>query len=214
MTYQAASGSGARAMRELIEQMGGLNASAAALLADRQSSIIDIDTKISNAFRSDSFPVTECGAPLAGSLIPWIDSDDGSGQSREEWKAEVETNKILGRPDTQKIPVDGVCVRIGAMRCHSQGLTIKLREPVDVSRVEQILAGGNEWVDVIENSKSASIDALSPAFVSGTLRTPVGRIRQMSMGPEYITAFTVGDQLLWGAAEPLRRMLRILQEYR
>ena len=211
MTYQAASGAGARAMRELISQMGNLNGSVANLLADKDSSIIDIDSGINEAFRNTSFPTADCGAPLAGSLIPWIDTDLGNGQSREEWKAEAETNKILERSGDAVIPVDGLCVRIGAMRCHSQALTIKLRKDVPMNEIEEILGSANEWCELVPNTRDASIDKLSPAYVSGTLNVPVGRLRKMNMGPEYLSAFTVGDQLLWGAAEPLRRTLQLLK---
>jgi len=211
MTYQAASGSGARAMRELISQMGVLNDSVANLLTDKDSSILDVDSGINAAFRDSSFPTTDCGAALAGSLIPWIDSDLGNGQSREEWKAEAETNKILERSSEAIIPVDGLCVRIGAMRCHSQALTIKLRKDVPMDEIEQILGGANEWCELVPNTREDSIAKLSPAYVSGTLNVPVGRLRKMNMGPEYLSAFTVGDQLLWGAAEPLRRTLQLLK---
>ncbi len=210
MTYQAASGAGARAMRELISQMGVLNQSVADLLIKQDSSIIDIDSGINQAFRNNAFPVKECGAPLAGSLTPWIDSDLENGQSREEWKAEAETNKILERHGAATIPVDGLCVRVGAMRCHSQALTIKLRKDVPLAEVEQIIGSANQWTELVPNTKAASVEKLSPAFVSGSLQVPVGRLRKMNMGPEYLTAFTVGDQLLWGAAEPIRRMLRLL----
>lgn len=210
MTYQAASGGGARSMRELISQMGVLNGSVEQSLANADSSIIDIDSDITNALRSAGLPTTECGAALAGSLITWIDSDLGNGQSREEWKAQVETNKILGRDDSNTIPIDGICVRIGAMRCHSQALTIKLKKDIPLPEIEQILASGNDWVEVVPNNREDSIARLSPAAVSGTLTTPVGRLRKLNMGPEYLSAFTVGDQLLWGAAEPLRRMIRLL----
>ena len=210
MTYQAASGGGARSMRELISQMGVLNGSVEQSLANADSSIIDIDSDITNALRSAELPIKECGAALAGSLITWIDSDLGNGQSREEWKAQVETNKILGRDEANTIPIDGICVRIGAMRCHSQALTIKLKKDVPLPEIEQILASGNDWVDVVPNNREDSIARLSPAAVSGTLTTPVGRLRKLNMGPEYLSAFTVGDQLLWGAAEPLRRMIRLL----
>lgn len=210
MTYQAASGGGARSMRELIGQMGVLHDSVATALTDADSSILHIDTKITETLRSSNLPVTECGAALAGSLITWIDSDLENGQSREEWKAQVETNKILGRSGADLIPVDGVCVRVGAMRCHSQAFTIKLRRDIPLAEIEQILAGGNDWVDVVPNNKVDSVARLSPAAVSGTMRTPVGRLRKLSMGPEYLSAFSVGDQLLWGAAEPLRRMIRLL----
>ncbi len=209
MTYQAASGAGAANMRELISQMGTLNAAAAALIADPASSILSIDRAVTAALRSEALPHAAFGTALAGSLIPWIDKDLGNGQSREEWKAAVEANKILGRT-SRPVPLDGICVRIGAMRCHSQALTIKLKRAVPVPEVERILASGNDWVRLVPNEREASIRELSPAAVSGTLGVPVGRVRSLSMGPEYLTAFTVGDQLLWGAAEPLRRMLRIL----
>lgn len=214
MTYQAASGAGARSMRELLEQMGTLQRSVADELKVRDSSIIDIDGAVTQTMRSADFPTTECGAALGGSLIAWIDSDLGNGQSREEWKAQVETNKILARDGADTIPVDGLCIRIGAMRCHSQALTIKLRQDVPLDEIEQILAIGNSWSQVVPNTRDDSIAQLSPAAVTGTLNTPVGRLRKLSMGPEYLSAFTVGDQLLWGAAEPLRRMLRLLVERR
>lgn len=210
MTYQAASGAGARAMRELIAQMGALHGSVADQLIDKDSSIIDVDTAINQAFRRSDFPTAECGAPLAGSLIPWIDSDLENGQSREEWKAQAETNKILERADNAVIPVDGLCVRIGAMRCHSQALTIKLRKDLPLAEIESIISASNEWTELVPNTKEASTAKLSPAYVSGSLTVPVGRLRKMSFGPEYLSAFTVGDQLLWGAAEPIRRMLRLL----
>lgn len=210
MTYQAASGAGARSMRELLTQMGYLQDNVADLLKDQDSSILEIDARVTETMRNQSFPTKDCGAALGGSLIAWIDSDLGNGQSREEWKAEVETNKILGRSGTQTIPVDGLCVRVGAMRCHSQALTIKLRSDVPVHEIEQILDGGSEWAQVIPNVREDSIAQLSPAAVTGTLKIPVGRLRKLSMGSEYLSAFTVGDQLLWGAAEPLRRMLRLL----
>lgn len=210
MTYQAASGAGARAMRELLLQMGELEGSVADLLTQQDSSIIDIDELVTDKMRDEKFPTQDCGAVLGGSLIPWIDSDLGNGQSREEWKAEVETNKILGRSGEQVIPVDGLCVRIGAMRCHSQALTIKLRQDVPLQEIEHILNSGSEWSRVVPNTREDSIAELSPASVTGTLKTPVGRLRKLSMGPEYLSAFTVGDQLLWGAAEPLRRMLKLL----
>lgn len=210
MTYQAASGGGARSMRELIAQMGVLHGSVAQALTSADCSIIDIDTKITEALRSPELPISECGAALAGSLIPWIDADLENGQSREEWKAGVETNKILGRDESNAIPIDGLCVRVGAMRCHSQALTIKLRKDIPLAEIERILADGNKWVDVVPNNCVDSIARLSPAAVSGTLSTPVGRLRKLNMGPEYLSAFTVGDQLLWGAAEPLRRMIRLL----
>lgn len=210
MTYQAASGAGARSMRELLEQMGQLRSSVADLLVAQDSSIIDIDSLVTQTMRNPNFPTDACGAVLGGSLIAWIDSDLGNGQSREEWKAEVETNKILGRAAIDTIPVDGLCVRVGAMRCHSQALTIKLRQDLPLADIEEILASGSEWTEVVPNTREDSIARLSPAAVSGTLQTPVGRLRKLSMGSEYLSAFTVGDQLLWGAAEPLRRMLQLL----
>jgi len=208
-TYQAASGAGAQNMRELIAQMGAVNGSVADKLADPASAILDIDRQVADFIRSDAMPTEQFGAPLAGSLIPYIDSQLESGQSREEWKAQVEANKIMGRSDKQ-IPIDGICVRIGAMRCHSQAITLKLNKDLPVSEIEAILAAHNDWVKVIPNEREASMKELTPAKVTGTLSVPVGRIRKLTMGPEYISAFTVGDQLLWGAAEPLRRMLRIL----
>lgn len=211
MTYQAASGSGAQNMRELLNQMGTLNSSVADLLADPSSAILQIDRQVTEAMRADSFPTKHFEVPLAGSLIPFIDKQLDNGQSKEEWKAQSETNKILGRSD-QPIPIDGICVRIGAMRSHSQALTIKLRKDLPVSEIESILAAGNDWVKVVPNERAATIAELTPAKVTGTLSVPIGRIRKLAMGPEYISAFTVGDQLLWGAAEPLRRMLRILRE--
>ena len=211
MTYQAASGAGARAMRELVSQMGELHSSVADLLIEKDSSILEVDNGINQAFRGDKFPTDECGTALAGSLIPWIDSDLENGQSREEWKAEAETNKILERTGDAIIPVDGLCVRIGAMRCHSQALTIKLRKDVPLSEIESIIGTANQWTELVPNNKQASMEKLSPAFVSGNLHVPVGRLRKMSFGPEYLSAFTVGDQLLWGAAEPIRRMLRLLR---
>lgn len=212
MTYQAASGAGARGMRELVSQMGQLEGAVTDHLQRADSSILDIDAKITETMHRSSFDTEEWGVPLAGSLIPWIDSDLGNGQSREEWKAEVETNKILGRHSDNVIPVDGICVRIGAMRCHSQALTIKLREDLDIAEIEQLLAAGNDWVDVVPNEKAQTMERLSPAAVSGTMSTPIGRLRKLNLGPGYLSAFTVGDQLLWGAAEPLRRTLRILLE--
>ena len=207
-TYQAASGAGARNMKELIAQMGVINAAVADQL-DPASAILEVDKKVSETIRSEQLPTAEFGAPLAGSLIPWIDVPMPSGQSKEEWKAQVEANKILGQSDNQ-VPVDGLCVRIGAMRCHSQAITLKLKKDLPVSEIEKILAEHNEWVKVIPNEREASVEELSPAKVNGTLTIPVGRIRKLAMGPEYISAFTVGDQFLWGAAEPLRRMLRFL----
>jgi aspartate-semialdehyde dehydrogenase len=209
MTYQAASGGGAKHMRELLSQMGTAYASASDLLADPHSSILDIDRAVIATQRSSSFPVDNFDFPLAGSLLPWIDADLGNGQSREEWKAEAEGNKILGR-SSNRIPIDGICVRIGSMRCHSQALTLKLRRDVPLSDVEGLLTSANEWVKVVPNEKNASLSELTPTAVSGTLTVPVGRLKKLSMGGEYLQAFTVGDQRWWGAAEPLRRMLRII----
>jgi aspartate-semialdehyde dehydrogenase len=213
MTYQAASGAGAQNMRELVEQMGALHAAAGRLLADPSSAILDVDRAVTEALRSAELPAANFGVPLAGSLIPWIDKDLGNGQSREEWKGLAETNKILGRA-ANPIPVEGICVRVGAMRCHSQAMTIKLRQDLPLAEIESLIAGGNEWVRLVPNTRDASIRQLSPASVSGSLEIPVGRVRKLAMGGEYIEAFTVGDQLLWGAAEPLRRMLRILRDRR
>ena len=211
MTYQAASGAGAQNMRELIKQMGAINASVADDLANPSSAILDIDRKVAEAIRSDAMPTENFGAPLAGSLIPWIDKELPNGQSREEWKAQAETNKILGR-FKNPIPVDGICVRIGAMRCHSQALTIKLNKDVPIADIEGMISQHNPWVKLIPNQREISMRELTPAAVTGTLSVPVGRLRKLNMGSQYIGAFTVGDQLLWGAAEPLRRMLRILLE--
>jgi len=209
MTYQAASGAGAPNMRELIGQMGVAHASVAALLKDPSSAILDIDRAVTDCLRSDTLPKAQFGAALAGSLIPWIDKDLGNGQSREEWKGSAETNKILGR-SANPIPVEGICVRIGAMRCHSQAMTIKLNRDLPLAEIERLIAGGNDWVRLVPNDRESSIRDLSPASVSGTLEIPIGRVRKLAMGGEYLSAFTVGDQLLWGAAEPIRRMLRIL----
>ena len=211
MTYQAASGSGAQHMRELIRQMGAINDSVKDLNADPASAILDIDRQVAEFIRSKDYPVDNWGVPLAGSLIPYIDKQLDSGQSKEEWKAQVESNKILGRSGNP-IPIDGICVRIGAMRCHSQALTIKLKQDVSLDEIHDILARANDWVKVIPDDRDASMAELSPASVTGTLGIPVGRLRKLSMGNDYLSAFTVGDQLLWGAAEPLRRMLRILLE--
>ncbi|MEN8254685.1 MAG: aspartate-semialdehyde dehydrogenase [Verrucomicrobiota bacterium] len=210
MTYQAASGAGAQNMRELLAQKGHLFEAAVEELKNPASAILDIDRKVSEALRSDSFPTEQFGAPLAGSLIPWIDRLVDDGQTREEWKGYAETNKIL--QNDPAIPIDGICVRIGAMRCHSQALTIKLAKDVSIQQIEDILRGDSEWIDVVPNNKEDTLARLTPAAISGTLTVPVGRIRKMKMGGEYLSAFTVGDQLLWGAAEPLRRMLRILLE--
>ncbi len=211
MTYQAASGGGARHMRELISQMGSIEMSVKDLLADPSSAILEIDKKVAEHIRSNSYPKDQFGAPLAGSLIPWIDVQLENGQSKEEWKGGVETNKILGRSDNI-IPIDGLCVRIGAMRSHSQALTIKLKEEIPIDEINEILAAANQWVDVLPNNRDISMQNLSPAAVTGSLKVPVGRLRKMAMGEKYLSAFTVGDQLLWGAAEPIRRMLNILLE--
>ncbi|WP_145536029.1 aspartate-semialdehyde dehydrogenase [Yersinia thracica] len=207
-TYQAASGGGARHMRELLTQMGMLHADVAKELQDPVSAILDIERKVTAATRSGKLPTDNFGVPLAGSLIPWIDKALDNGQSREEWKGQAETNKILNTGSI--IPVDGLCVRIGALRCHSQAFTLKLKKDVPLPEIEQLLATHNDWVRVIPNDRELSMRELTPAAVTGTLNTPVGRLRKLNMGPEYLSAFTVGDQLLWGAAEPLRRMLRIL----
>ena len=209
MTYQAASGAGAKNMRELLTQMGTLHDAVAERLADPASAILEIDRAVTDAMRAEGFPKANFGVPLAGSLIPWIDTQLDNGQSREEWKGQAEANKILGR-ESDPIPVDGICVRVGAMRCHSQALTIKLTRDVSAAEAERIIASANDWVRVIPNDRDATIRALSPAAVTGTLDVPVGRLRKMNLGERYLSAFTVGDQLLWGAAEPLRRMLRIL----
>ncbi|WP_275435762.1 aspartate-semialdehyde dehydrogenase [Pseudoglutamicibacter albus] len=209
MTYQAASGGGARHMRELLTQFGDINASVKELLDDPASAITQIDTDVLRKQRSGELDATQFGVPLAGNLIPWIDSDLGNGQSREEWKAGVETNKVLGTTAENHIMVDGLCVRIGAMRSHSQALTIKLREDVGLDEVARLIDSDNEWATVVPNEKEATMHQLTPVAASGTLNIPVGRLRQLEMGPQYISAFTVGDQLLWGAAEPLRRMLQI-----
>ncbi|HSH55060.1 MAG TPA: aspartate-semialdehyde dehydrogenase [Methylotenera sp.] len=211
MTYQAASGAGAQNMRELLKQMGEAHRVANELLSDPSSAILDIDREVAGTLRDNGFPTSHFGVPLAGSLIPWIDKDLGNGQSKEEWKGGVETNKILGR-EANPIHIDGLCVRIGAMRCHSQALTIKLKKDVPLDEVSQMLAEANQWAKVIPNERDASMRELTPAAVTGTLTTPVGRLRKLNMGNDYLSAFTVGDQLLWGAAEPLRRMLRILIE--
>jgi len=213
-TYQAASGGGAQHMRELLTQFGTLNAEVRSLLDDPKSAILEIDRKLVAKQRALSEAETaNFGVPLAGSLIPWIDKDLGNGMSKEEWKGEAETNKILGQGQgfgTPAIPVDGFCVRIGAMRCHSQALTFKLKKDVPLADIEALIANDNAWVKVVPNTREATLKDLTPVAVTGTLTIPVGRLRKMAMGPEYLGAFTIGDQLLWGAAEPLRRMLRIL----
>ncbi|MFT4650724.1 MAG: aspartate-semialdehyde dehydrogenase [Polaribacter sp.] len=217
MTYQAASGGGAKHMRELIAQMGSTHACVKDLLDDPKSAILEIDRKVTQHLRSEQYPTDQFGVPLAGSLIPWIDVQLDNGQSKEEWKGGVEANKILGRTGNDSssniIPIDGLCVRIGAMRSHSQALTVKLKKDVPMDEIEQMLRESNEWVKVVKNDKQLTMDQLSPAAVTGSLDIPVGRLRKMNMGNEYLSAFTVGDQLLWGAAEPLRRMLNIILEH-
>ncbi|OOF22772.1 aspartate-semialdehyde dehydrogenase [Salinivibrio sp. IB574] len=208
-TYQAASGSGAKHMRELISQMGVINDAVNTDLASPATSILDIDRKVAQTLRSDDFPADNFGVPLAGSLIPWIDVKRDNGQSKEEWKATVETNKILGLQDNP-IPIDGTCVRIGAMRCHSQALTVKLKKAVPMDEIEEMIGSHNDWVKVVPNEREVTMTDLSPAKVTGTLSIPVGRLRKLAMGDDFLNAFTVGDQLLWGAAEPLRRSLRII----
>ncbi len=208
MTYQAASGAGAREMRELLAQMGHLRDAAGALLDDPASAILEIDRRVSAAF-TDGMPTERLGFPLAGSLLPWIDRDLGNGCSREEFKAGAEGNKILGL-SSSPVPIDGLCVRIGAMRCHSQAVTIKLKRPMKIAELGRIIAGAHDWVRLVPNVREASLARLTPAAVTGTLDVAVGRLRHLAMGEDYVTAFTVGDQLLWGAAEPLRRMLRLL----
>jgi aspartate-semialdehyde dehydrogenase len=211
MTYQAASGAGAKNMTELIAQMSYLSQEAASLLGDPASSALELDKAVTAALRGDKIPTENFGAPLAGSLIPWIDKPVDDGQTREEWKGFAETNKILGKK--VPIPVDGICVRVGAMRCHSQGLTIKLTKDVPLDELSAMIGSDHEWVKVVPNTKESTLKELSPATVSGTLSVPVGRLRKMKMGPMFLTCFTVGDQLLWGAAEPVRRILRIVNEY-
>jgi aspartate-semialdehyde dehydrogenase len=213
-TYQAASGGGAQHMRELLTQYGTLNASVKALLDDPKSAILEIDRQVIATQRGLSAAETaNFGVPLGGSLIPWIDKDLGNGMSKDEWKGMAETNKILGQGEgfgTAAVPVDGFCVRVGAMRCHSQALTFKLKRDVPLADIEAMIAADNDWVKVVPNTREATIKDLTPVAVTGTMTIPVGRIRKLAMGPEYLGAFTIGDQLLWGAAEPLRRMLRIL----
>ena len=211
MTYQAASGAGAQNMRELLTQMGEVHRVAKGLLDDPASAILDIDREVAGILREERFPTASFGVPLAGSLIPWIDNELENGQSREEWKGQAETNKILGR-EANPVPIDGICVRVGAMRCHSQALTLKLRKEVPLDEIEGMIAESNAWVKVVPNRRDVTIRELTPTAVTGTLSVPVGRLRKLNMGPRYLGAFTCGDQLLWGAAEPLRRMLRILLE--
>lgn len=211
MTYQAASGAGAQHMRELLLQMASLHEAAGELLDDPAAGILEIDRRVAAALRAPGLPVEQFTVPLAGSLLPWIDRDLGNGQSREEWKGAAEANKILGR-ERDPLPIDGICVRVGAMRCHSQAATIKLTRDVPLDEIRAILATANDWVRVVPNEREATLRQLTPAAVTGTLDVPVGRLRKLPMGGEYLAAFTVGDQLLWGAAEPLRRMLRILLE--
>ncbi len=210
MTYQAASGAGAPNMRELISQMGVLHGSVHERLQDVASAILEIDREVTSTLRSDLMPKQEFGFPLAGNVLPWIDREVEDGQSREEWKGYAETNKILGA--SSPIPVDGICVRVGAMRCHSQALTVKLKKDVPIADIESLIHNDNQWVEVVPNTKADTLARLTPVAVSGTLAVPVGRLRKMKMGPRYLSAFSCGDQLLWGAAEPLRRMLRILME--
>ena len=210
MTYQAASGAGAPNMRELLSQMGVLNHTVAEELKTLGSAILEIDQKVTSALRDGSMPTKEFGFPLAGNVLPWIDREVEDGQSREEWKGFAETNKILGT--VNPIPVDGICVRVGAMRCHSQALTIKLNKDVPIADIEDLIKNDNQWAKLIPNTKAETLAGLTPAAVSGTLTVPVGRLRKMKMGPQYLSAFTCGDQLLWGAAEPLRRMMRILTD--
>lgn len=216
MTYQAASGGGAQHMRELLTQFGTLNSEVKSLLDDPKSAILEIDRKVlARQQNLSASEIANFGAPLGGSLIPWIDKDIGGGVSREEWKGGAETNKILGQGEqfgSAAVPVDGFCVRVGAMRCHSQALTFKLKKDVPLADIEAMIAADNEWVKVVPNTREATVAQLTPVNVTGTMQIPVGRIRKLAMGPEYLGAFTIGDQLLWGAAEPLRRMLRILLE--
>ncbi len=213
MTYQAASGGGAQHMRELVRQMGQVHAAVASKLDDPAAAILDIDRDVAAAIRSEQLSTQHFGVPLAGSLIPWIDTQLDNGQSREEWKGQAETNKILGS-GSRVVPIDGTCVRIGAMRCHSQAFTIKLKEDIPLNEIEAMLAAHNDWVNVVPNQRDVTMRELTPAAVTGTLSVPVGRLRKMNLGAKYLNAFSVGDQLLWGAAEPLRRMLNILLESR
>lgn len=211
MTYQAASGAGAKHMKELIAQMSAISTNSKDLLRDTAATAISLDEMVTRTMRGIGFPTENFLAPLAGSIIPWIDSAMESGQTREEWKGMAETNKIINAD--RPIPVDGICVRVGAMRCHSQGLTIKLDKDLSLDEISEMIQRGNPWVKLIPNNKDATLNELSPAAVNGTLHVPLGRLRKMTLGPQYVAAFTVGDQLLWGAAEPLRRMLNILIEH-
>ena len=211
MTYQAASGAGAKHMRELVAQMRAIGGGLGELVEDPSAAILEIDRTVTESLRSDDFPTTHFGVPLAGSLIPWIDRPMPDGQTREEWKGHVEANKILGVE--QEIPIDGMCVRMGAMRSHSQALTVKLTRDIPIDEITAMLAEANQWVRIVPNEKERTLTELTPAAVSGTLDIPIGRIHKMRMGPDYLTAFTVGDQLLWGAAEPVRRMLKIVLEH-
>ena len=211
MTYQAASGAGAENMRELLRQMGSIYTAAEDLLQNPSAKIREIDQRVLDTLQGPDLPTEKFDVPLACSLIPWIDAQLENGQSREEWKAGAEANKILGR-EANPVPIDGLCVRIGAMRCHSQAITLKLSMDVPINEIEEIISDANSWVKVIPNMRERSIRELTPAAVTGSLDIPVGRLRKLNMGGEYLSAFTVGDQLLWGAAEPLRRMLRILFE--
>lgn len=214
-TYQAASGAGAKNMRELVAQMASIAGASSAVLANQASNIQELDRQVISTMRQDDFPCTNFGAPLAGSLIPWIDRAMENGQTREEWKGGAESNKILGNSVEKGnfVPVDGCCVRIGAMRCHSQAFTIKLKKDVPLAEIEAAIASHNDWVYLVENNREATLRELTPARVTGTLDIPVGRVRKMLLGPEYVSAFTVGDQLLWGAAEPVRRMLGLALKF-
>lgn len=212
MTYQSASGAGAKCMRELVGQMKVLGAAENTSDDEVTDAILELESRVSQAMRAQSFPTRQFGAPLAGSLLPWIDSEMPNGQTREEWKGTPETRKILG-PEGQNAKVDGICVRVGAMRCHSQALTIKLRRAASLADIQSLLQKGNDWVRVIPNTREDTLKYLTPAAVSGTLDVPIGRLRKLEIGPDYLAAFTVGDQLLWGAAEPVRRMLAILIEF-
>ncbi len=215
MSYQAASGAGAQNMRELLRQMGTLYQAVQTDLANPACAILDIDRRVLDVMQSPQMPIDHFQAPLAGSLLPWIDKDLGNGVSREEWKGGVEANKILGKSgqsEQDSILLDGLCVRVGSMRCHAQALTIKLKQDIALNEIESMLAAANDWVKVVPNQREVTLQELTPAFVTGTLTVPIGRLRKLAMGGQYLSAFTVGDQLLWGAAEPLRRMLRILLE--